>query len=181
MEPTNIKQKKKHIVLRTVLITTFINILIVIFLIFLTIGIPRWSRPYTTYIPFSGKLFNINAEEVDKIAIYGYEFREYTMEDAEFYEIIDFMNSFRYSRFAPIDSPVDDSGRVTHTGAGGITINGDYGSSFFLCNSAGFSAAGSWFGYGYWYYPESPIDFEGGYNEITNQPPRITQSPKPIE
>ncbi len=181
MENTKVKHSKKHVVLRTVLITTFVNLLIVITLIFLVIGIPRWSRPYTTYVPFSGKLFDINLDEVDKIATLkwtpgGYDSSEYTSEDDKFHEIIDFMNSFRYSRVFPSYDPNEVSG-----GSESITITGDSGEEVFRFGSTGFAVEGSWYYYGYFYYPEKPIDFEDDYLEIANQPPRVTQSPKPLE
>lgn len=83
---------------------------IIVFSIYLIFAVTRYSG-HTTFIPFSGRVLNVEAEELDLIFIQSGtsgEMITYTSPD-ELQEMTDYLNGFRYVFWLP-KNPVPASG-----------------------------------------------------------------------
>ena len=91
-----------------------LSLLMVIYMPFVT---TRYSR-YSTCIPFSGKLFLINCEKLEKISLMNGTTGDrvvYKSGSDEFASMVKYLNTFRYNFWVP-DIPIKRSGYEYYIG-----------------------------------------------------------------
>jgi hypothetical protein len=122
------KEKLKRILFKLVVV------LIGIYLVF---AITRYSR-YTTYIPFAGRVFDLDSEEITGIQI-NRQGDLYYVEGEEIQRVAEIFNAFRYKACVPIP-PIQNCGDYR------VFIDFDDGESIrFHVNENGAYARGVWY------------------------------------
>ena len=128
---------KKRIKKRYVALIALLAIVAAAYLFFVS---TRYSD-HTTYIPFSGRVFKINSEDVDSIRIVnGSNGNMYMCIDHEEIDTwVEHLNSMRYRYWIP-DAPIQRSG---YRFALWLTVNGEAYS--YLFDESNINVKGIWF------------------------------------
>ena len=74
---------------------------LVLALAYLIVFVPSRFSAYTTYIPFSGKVFQISADDVDTITFWKYGETIVYTDSEDKAEIVNLLNGFRYWYWMP--------------------------------------------------------------------------------
>lgn len=99
MKITKKRIKKKYVVLLIILLAAY-----------LLFAFTRQSE-YSTYVPFSGKVFNIKREDVDAVCIFnGNQVISVDLDDdQQIQQVVELLNGLRYQFWIPVP-PIGSSG-----------------------------------------------------------------------
>ena len=123
MEKRKFQIKKIHVIRLVILLAVY------------TIFIATRYSGHTTYVPFTGRVFNINCEELEAVRFQSGNTGQYIYfrSDDEIKEVTDFLNAFRYRVWVPSLPPIAGWGyRVTLFFYDGTSVSYFF-NSFSIC------------------------------------------------
>lgn len=119
MQTNNIvkaKIKTIYIIMSVVLFTLIVSIAFLCFFADLDVA-NQYPDKYTSFYPFSGKLFNLKSEDVAVIEFHtnnSFEPVRYVKGEKAFDEVLNYINSFRYESHRPNPSINEYTGNVQY-------------------------------------------------------------------